>query len=683
VLEVDDLGRMVPRGLLTSADGEDGAREAQAVGLRRPVRGLVVPVVGTDDGLVGFFVLAGALPASELEPGLLDSFASLVGRACEQTRLTEEVREHERAMVAQQEALRAMATQLSIAEERERRKIALEVHDRLGQVLALARVAGGRARTTHDDALRWQILEELDARLADAVEETRTLEFQLSPPLLREFGLAAALQWLVEHHDDLSHAKCIFVGGTLDPALTDELAATLYRIARELFANALRHSQAEQIELALRQEGGDVVVWVSDDGRGFAGDRAVGLGLSAARERVAALGGELELRRREGGGTLAAVRLPLWRTGVSLVDEEPDLGAIQGRSMLERRIGSAVRKASHEEGRVSLCLFDLVGLARVNLIRGYHAGDLLLQQLATVLLTLAPAADVFRIGDDDFAVVLRAGRLAAYDLALRTDTLFTQHVGSQLRLACGIAVCPTSTTEASQLLRHADAALQWANIACGGGVVVFDAELADAVDAREYVRTLSERANMDLVQSLLSACRVRDDLIEPHSRRVALLAAALCERLGVAPEVRNSVRVAALLHDVGWLAIDERLPARANRHDSQDPRDSQDDRALRRLARTGEWMIKDAVPDDIFSIVRRRYERWDGRGHPDGLAGEDIPLGSRILAVSDAWDSIHGGRDQLSPLAEGALVELRTRSGGEFDPGVVEALIEVLTSTRD
>jgi HD-GYP domain-containing protein (c-di-GMP phosphodiesterase class II) len=154
-----------------------------------------------------------------------------------------------------------------------------------------------------------------------------------------------------------------------------------------------------------------------------------------------------------------------------------------------------------------------------------------------------------------------------------------------------------------------------------------------------------------------------------HAREVAGLAAAVARALGLDRRTRDDVARAAELHDVGKMAIPAEILAKRG------PLDPAEDSLLRRHTLVGEAMIC-AAPTlrPVARLVRASHERWDGRGYPDGLRGEEIPLGARIVAVCDAFSAMCERRPYGRVLTEPeALAELRRCSGTQFDPRVVEA----------
>jgi PAS domain S-box-containing protein len=233
-------------------------------------------------------------------------------------------RESERRIADYQERLRQMAFDAALTEERERRRIAIDLHDRIGQALALAQMK----LTAAPEASAPGPLKEAIALIAQAVLDTRTLTFELSPPLLYELGLKEARSWLAE---DLSQSSGIRIeladDGTSKP-LDDASAALAFRAVRELLANVLKHSSSPVAKISLCRDGGELEVTVEDQGVGFqppaAGrSRAVGFGLLSVREQISGLGGSVHVESEVGLGTRVTLRLPIKLDTPLRLDEPP------------------------------------------------------------------------------------------------------------------------------------------------------------------------------------------------------------------------------------------------------------------------------------------------------------------------------------------------------------------------
>jgi two-component system cell cycle response regulator len=293
-----------------------------------------------------------------------------------------------------------------------------------------------------------------------------------------------------------------------------------------------------------------------------------------------------------------------------------------------------------------LVLFDLDGFKTYNDSYGHPAGDDLLARLGRSLArTLDGRGRAYRMGGDEFCALIEPGaevgqpivEAAAAALSARGD-------GFSIGCSYGAIVLPREAGTVEDALRQADQRMY---------------------AAKHRGRTSAGRQSTDV---LLRALAERDPELSEHLTDVAGLAEGVAERLGLEGIEVERVRLAAELHDIGKMAIPDAI--------LQKPAALDEDEWLfmRRHTLIGERII-DAAPSlsAVATLVRSSHERFDGTGYPDRLAGGDIPIGSRIVAVCDAFDAMTTNRAYRSAMAhDAALIELRECAGTQFDPVVVE-----------
>lgn len=244
-----------------------------------------------------------------VEQDLHRSAAELEQRVAERTMELTQSREH----------LRALATELNLAGQRERQHLATELHDYLAQLLALSRIRLAQAMQHPLSPALMKTLNELQDVTNQALTYTRTLVAQLSPPILKEFGLTMALGWLAEQMLQRDLKVSLELGPERLP-LPEDQAMLLFQSVRELLMNVLKHAGVKEAVMTVRVEEGYLLITVADQGIGFAepddqsgleGGRVPGFGLFSIRERMLAIGGRLELRSIPGQGTEATLIAPL------------------------------------------------------------------------------------------------------------------------------------------------------------------------------------------------------------------------------------------------------------------------------------------------------------------------------------------------------------------------------------
>ncbi|CAN5703973.1 histidine kinase [soil metagenome] len=211
--------------------------------------------------------------------------------------------------------LREVAARALRAEEEERKRISRELHDDTAQTLAALLIRLRLARAA-PEGKKDQVLEGLRAELVEAIERVRRYARGLRPPALEELGLEPALESHVRALAESVGLSIRMESEPLDGLLTPQSELVLYRIAQEALSNAVRHSGADQVDLRLAPEGANIVVSVTDNGRGFdlegvtAADEG-GLGLFGMQERASYLGGRIEIRSSPGNGTSVRGIIPV------------------------------------------------------------------------------------------------------------------------------------------------------------------------------------------------------------------------------------------------------------------------------------------------------------------------------------------------------------------------------------
>ncbi len=177
-----------------------------------------------------------------------------------------------------------------------------------------------------------------------------------------------------------------------------------------------------------------------------------------------------------------------------------------------------------------------------------------------------------------------------------------------------------------------------------------------------------------VVAALANAVEAKDPSTEHHCQRLAFLSALLTERIGLDHAAAETIAYGALLHDVGKIGIPEAILTKPG------PLDDDEWGVMRRHPEIGERIC---VPlgsgIGCLPIIRHHHERWDGRGYPDRLAGEMIPLGARIVAVADAFDAMtHDRHYRAARTADQALEEIHTGAGSQFDPELARLFVQAV-----
>jgi len=212
--------------------------------------------------------------------------------------------------------LRAAASEAALAEERERRKLAIDLHDGLGQLLTVASIKLGMLRESIQDSALAPRLREVEAVIAEADQRASSLSFQLSPPVLHDVGLVAAAQWLAEDIE-LRFGLQVAVEDDGERLLLNEgTRSTLFRALRESLLNVAKHARADNARVRLWREDSFMKVTVEDEGVGFDPNAdSSGYGLLSIGERLNHLGGRMQIESAPGEGTRICLMAPITAAG--------------------------------------------------------------------------------------------------------------------------------------------------------------------------------------------------------------------------------------------------------------------------------------------------------------------------------------------------------------------------------
>jgi PAS domain S-box-containing protein len=217
-----------------------------------------------------------------------------------------------------QQQLRSLAAELSLTEERERRRIATILHDHIGQILAMSKIKLGSLIQSSPSSADVGSVREIREYVEQAIDYTRSLTVELSPPVLYAFGLEAALEWLSEQIAEQFGIDCRFENDSEPKPVSEEMKVFTFTAVRELLANVVKHAKASRAKVTVRRVNRSLVIHVADDGVGFNPSKLrthlydnQGFGLFSIRERIRHLGGQMEVKSIKGRGTRVILEEPL------------------------------------------------------------------------------------------------------------------------------------------------------------------------------------------------------------------------------------------------------------------------------------------------------------------------------------------------------------------------------------
>lgn len=331
------------------------------------------------------------------------------------------------------------------------------------------------------------------------------------------------------------------------------------------------------------------------------------------------------------------------------------------------RLERDVTEAEEKGIPLSLCLLDVDNFKELNDRLGHPRGDRILAQVGG---KLRQDGEAFRVGGDEFALLLpgrgeREAEAVAEGVLDRVSTLEAAP-GVRVQLSAGIVTYPQVGLERSEIVTVADQALYLAKDQGKSRVRVFRPDLGALPHVAGLAEMPDREARLQAAASLARAVDERDAYTGRHSYVVGELAARVAYLMGLETDEVELMRLAGSLHDLGKLAVPEEILRKPG------PLSDGEQHVLRRHPQIGYRMLRSLGVEPVSTWVLHHHERWDGRGYPHGLGGEEIPLGSRILFVADAYDAMTSDRVYQAHVEhDEAIAELERCAGTQFDPQIV------------
>jgi diguanylate cyclase (GGDEF)-like protein len=328
------------------------------------------------------------------------------------------------------------------------------------------------------------------------------------------------------------------------------------------------------------------------------------------------------------------------------------LTAIYNRAFFEEELK---RQSCGREYPIAVISADLDGLKLINDTLGHEKGDEILRTCAFILKQSLRGSDVLaRIGGDEFAAILPRTDQRAADEALsrikeNIEQYNSDHPEFPLSISIGLAVAENPETTLKETLRHA-------------GDFMYSNKLLQSSSARSQI-----------LKALMSALAERDYLTEGHAQRLADLSLKIGELAGISAVQLSNLALLAQVHDLGKVGIPDHILNKAGKLNED------------------EWMVMRQHPEKgyriamsspslapVAELILKHHERWDGSGYPLGIAGEEIPVECRILAVVDAFDAMTNDRPYSKAVnREEALEEIKRCKGSQFDPQITELFLSL------
>ncbi len=230
--------------------------------------------------------------------------------------ITERLHSEEKILDYQNQ-LKSLASQLITSEERNRQDIATFLHDQIGQALCTIKIKLEMLQTSQSLEESRKLSGEMLASAAQLIADTRSLTYELNPPILHELGLGAGLEWLVEHMYEREGIIVHFEDDGQPRSLEHELNILLFNAVRELLINVAKHAKAQNVRVSIQSDNAGVRVCVEDNGIGFTlpgtgvpPGQSNSFGLFSIKERLHYVGGHLDIKTAPGNGTCITLHVP-------------------------------------------------------------------------------------------------------------------------------------------------------------------------------------------------------------------------------------------------------------------------------------------------------------------------------------------------------------------------------------
>lgn len=524
-----------------------------------------------------------------------------------------------------------------------------------------------------------------DARYAVEVEQSLERKYRLAPAraVREQFGAAATslvgaldrarrrgnakdratvAQALADHRSYLRALQGMFAapeeGGDRQHALAvggARVERMLSRVKDEVDAAAKAHDAEAAARLRNLDRSQNRVL--------IATPISLGVGLLL----LGAFGGILMVYRRR---SEEATRAELSRLERSALTDS--LTGLRNHRAFQEDIARESKRRDRHETSLSLVMFDVDGLKRINDTRGHEAGDEHLMAVAVCLRETGRDSDaVYRVGGDEFAVILaHENAWGAFGFAQRVrEKLGLTAAARPITVTAGIAQAEGQLGEET-LVRRADLALIEAKRSHRAALIYTQGIEPGVVERDEEAH---QHHLQTLATALARAVDAKDSSTRSHCETVSELCSQIATELGLDDQRIAKLRLAGLLHDVGKIGVPDAIlkkPARLTDEEFE---------IMKTHSTLGHRIVGGTELEEEAGWILHHHERVDGSGYPVGLSADQIPLESRIILVADAFEAITADRIYRRGRPESeALAELERHAGTQFDPTCVTALTRAL-----
>jgi diguanylate cyclase (GGDEF)-like protein len=353
------------------------------------------------------------------------------------------------------------------------------------------------------------------------------------------------------------------------------------------------------------------------------------------------------------------------------------LTQLRNHRYFQEALAAELYRCSRTGEMTTIAVVDLDDFKAVNDTYGHQEGDAVLIRVAQALQqTLRPYDLPARLGGEEFGVIFPSTSPEEAKLVMDRIMLALATAGPNdtvQTFSGGIAAFPLHAQDQSTLYQLADSSAYAAKLNGKKHTVVFDPGKVANVDEDDRVNTRERDAQLKAARTLVQTVDMIEGFGNAHSENVGRISAQVAAALGCEDSYCQQMYLCGLLHDVGKLGLEQAIVQKAG----QLTRDEFEQ--VKRHPDLSAQIVMNAGLGDIAGWVRHHHEHFDGTGYPLGLAGQDIPLGSRIVLVAEAFDVMTSDRAYRQAMSlHDALQELHAGAGTRFDPDVVAALVHLV-----
>lgn len=385
----------------------------------------------------------------------------------------------------------------------------------------------------------------------------------------------------------------------------------------------------------------------------------------------------------------------MWTLGVSYrnyyqmfdhfrsLSEKDELTKLYNHRYFQEQLQSMLKN----KGRLALLIIDIDYFKIYNDTFGHPEGDKLLRNIADLLRRNIPSEGVAcRYGGEEFTIILpdtgadQALVIAENIRKVIAETKFygIKHMPSKrITVSIGVSTSPDMATKREELIMLADQALYKTKYSSRNKVQLY----TSVIDELKGTYTFSSKAEDEVLQSLktfLMIINSKDRYTYSHTERIMEYAECLANKIGLADEDVKRVRYGALLHDIGKVEVPSEILNKSTKLEDHEWE------TIKAHVLWGEQMVEPIKElKHCLPIIRHHHERYDGKGYPDQISGENIPLEARILTIADCFDAMTTNRPyQKAKTVNEAIEEIKRCAGTQFDPKLVDPFIEVITELK-